>query len=322
MKDILLQARNLTKEFPAGGSKKIKAVSDVTIRLYKGETLGLIGSSGSGKSTLGRLLIRLIEPQEGEIFWQTVPVSSLSEQEFAQYRRQFQLIFRNPRAALDPRMTVRDLIAEPLSTYRLCPTKETTTRRVMELMGEVGLPEELLYCRPDQASDCQCQRIGIARAISGDPSLIVCDDPVSELDVSDRKQILDLLKKLQDERGLAYLFISEDPLVIRHISDRVSVMLLGKICETGPAADIFTDPKHPYTRALVNSLLLPDPAMRNEEKELISGDLPDLIDPPSGCRFHTACPYATMVCSGDEPEMQKAGERETACHHVTLNMEL
>lgn len=314
MSRVLLEARNLTKEFPTGGKKKVHAVSDVSLEIYEGETLGLVGESGCGKSTLGRMMIRLIKPTSGELFIGGEPVTNLTDKEFKKYRRQLQLIFQDPYASLNPRMTVRDLIAEPLVTYKVCPTKEATTERVLELMKAVGVPGEFLYRYPHQFSGGQRQRIGIARAIAMDPALIVCDEPVSALDVSVQNQVLNLLMELQKERGLTYLFISHDLSVVRHISDRVCIMFLGKICEIGEVEDVYRAPLHPYTRFLMNAVLQPDPHRRNDEAALLTGEIPSAVNPPSGCRFHTRCPYATEKCRTEEPQLREMGGRKIACH--------
>ena len=314
MSGIILEGKHLTREFSAGRGRKLHAVSDVSLELREGETLGLVGESGCGKSTLGRMLIRLLAPTSGEIFMHGRSLTAMSGREFSKYRREFQLIFQDPYASLDPRMTVRDIIAEPLVTYRICPTKEETTRRVLELMQAVGVPGEFLYRYPHQFSGGQRQRIGIARALALDPSLIVCDEPVSALDVSVQNQILNLLRELQRARGLTYLFISHDLSVVRHISDRVSVMFLGRLCETGPTEEVYSAPQHPYTRLLLNAVPQPDPRRRGEEIELLSGEIPSPVDPPPGCRFHTRCPYAREICSREEPAMHARDGREVACH--------
>ena len=314
MSNILLEARHLVKEFPAGGKKKVHAVSDISLKIYEGETLGLVGESGCGKSTLGRTLIRLITPDKGEVFFKGNQISGLSDREFRPYRRQMQLIFQDPYASLDPRMTVRNLIAEPLKTYRVCPSKEDLNRKVLELMQAAGIPGEFLYRYPHQFSGGQRQRIGIARALAIDPALIVCDEPVSALDVSVQNQILNLLKELQKTRGLTYLFISHDLSVVRHLSDRVAIMFLGKLCETGRTEEVYRAPMHPYTRFLLNSVPVPDPRKRNDQAELLQGEIPSPVDPPSGCRFHTRCPYATEKCRQEEPQMRQFGDREVACH--------
>ena len=314
MSNILLEARHLVKEFPAGGKKKVHAVSDISLKIYEGETLGLVGESGCGKSTLGRTLIRLITPDKGEVFFKGNQISGLSDREFRPYRRQMQLIFQDPYASLDPRMTVRNLIAEPLKTYRVCPSKEDLNRKVLELMQAAGIPGEFLYRYSHQFSGGQRQRIGIARALAIDPALIVCDEPVSALDVSVQNQILNLLKELQKTRGLTYLFISHDLSVVRHLSDRVAIMFLGKLCETGRTEEVYRAPMHPYTRFLLNSVPVPDPRKRNDQAELLQGEIPSPVDPPSGCRFHTRCPYATEKCRQEEPQMRQFGGREVACH--------
>ena len=314
MSDILLEARNLVKEFPAGNGKKIHAVSDVSLKIYEGEALGLVGESGCGKSTLGRLLLRLISPAKGDVYVRGECISSMREKDFKKYRRQMQIIFQDPYASLDPRMTVREIIAEPLRTYHVCGSKKEMTEKVLELMSDVGVPGEFLYRYPHQFSGGQRQRIGIARAIAMDPALVVCDEPVSALDVSVQNQILNLLKKLQKERGLAYLFISHDLSVIRHISDRVCVMFLGKICEMGPVKEIYENPLHPYTKFLLDAIPLPDPHRRDRPVELLTGEIPSPSDPPGGCRFHTRCPYAVKRCETEEPALKETQGREVACH--------
>lgn len=314
MSEVLLEARHLTKEYPMGGKKAVHAVSDVSLQIYEGETLGLVGESGCGKSTLGRLLIHLIPPSSGEVYLRGEPVSRLSDREFRKYRKELQLVFQDPYASLDPRMTVRDLIAEPLRTYRVCGSKKEETQKVLELMQAAGIPGEFLYRYPHQFSGGQRQRIGIARAIALSPALVVCDEPVSALDVSVQNQILNLLRELQKERGLTYLFISHDLSVIRHVSDRVCVMFLGKICEIGPAQEVFRSPLHPYTRFLLDAVPDPDPRKRKEDIPLLRGEIPSPVDPPSGCRFHTRCPYASEKCSREEPVLKGENGRMAACH--------
>lgn len=316
MSDILLEAVGLTKEFPLKNKKRVHAVSDVSLQIYKGETLALVGESGCGKSTLGRTLIRLLQPTAGKIYFNGTEISALSEKNFSPYRRRMQLIFQDPYASLDPRMTVRDIIAEPLKTYHICKTAEETTALVIELLRAVGIPEEFLYRYPHQFSGGQRQRIGIARAIALDPSLIVCDEPVSALDVSVQNQILNLLKKLQRERSLTYLFISHDLSVVRFIADRVCVMFLGCMCEVGNTDEVYASPIHPYTRFLINAIPKADPNTRTESRMLLSGELPSPIDPPAGCRFHTRCPYAKDCCRTEIPELREINGRFVACHRA------
>jgi len=316
MNEILLEARGLTKEFSLKNKKKVHAVSDVSLDIYKGETLALVGESGCGKSTLGRTLIRLIKATSGKVTFDGTDITALSEKAFAPYRRRMQLIFQDPYASLDPRMTVRDIVAEPLKTYRLCRTGDELTVRVLSLLHDVGIPEEFLWRYPHQFSGGQRQRIGIARAIALDPELIVCDEPVSALDVSVQNQILNLLRQLQRERGLTYLFISHDLSVVRFISDRICVMFLGRLCEVGRTADVYSAPLHPYTRFLINAIPKADPNARFEEKPLLTGELPSPISPPSGCRFHTRCPYAAERCRSEVPQLRPIGERLVACHRA------
>lgn len=316
MSDILLEAVGLTKEFPLKNKKCVHAVSDVSLQIFKGETLALVGESGCGKSTLGRTLIRLLQPTAGKIYFNGTEISALSEKNFSPYRRRMQLIFQDPYASLDPRMTVRDIVAEPLKTYHICKTAVETTALVIELLRAVGIPEEFLYRYPHQFSGGQRQRIGIARAIALDPSLIVCDEPVSALDVSVQNQILNLLKKLQRKRSLTYLFISHDLSVVRFIADRVCVMFLGRMCEVGNTNEVYASPIHPYTRFLINAIPKADPNARTENRMLLSGELPSPIDPPAGCRFHTRCPYAKDCCRTEIPELREINGRFVACHRA------
>ena len=315
MSEILLEARELTKEFPAG-KKRVYAVSGVSLQIMEGETLGLVGESGCGKSTLGRLLIRTLKPTSGEVLFRGQSVTAMGNRAFKPRRKEMQLVFQDPYASLDPRMTVRDLIAEPIETWRLCRSREEVTARVKELLGAVGLPEEFLYRYPHQFSGGQRQRIGIARAIAADPSFIVCDEPVSALDVSVQNQILNLLKELKASRKLTFLFISHDLSVVRYLSDRVCVMFLGKICEIGPTEEVYRNPRHPYTRFLLDAVPAPDPSRRGREIRLLKGEPPSPADPPSGCRFRTRCPYATERCAREEPALRDLGGVLVACHHA------
>ena len=313
MSDVLLEARRLSRDFPSGGGKTIHAVSEVSLQIREGETLGLVGESGCGKSTLGRLLIRALAPTSGEVLYRGRSLTAMPEKAFRPLRRQMQLVFQDPWASLDPRMTVRDLIAEPLETWRICGGKAETTKRVAELMRAVGLPEEFLYRYPHQFSGGQRQRIGIARAIAAEPEFIVCDEPVSALDVSVQNQILNLLKGLRAERKLTYLFISHNLSVVRYLSDRVCVMYLGNVCETGPAEEVYRHPRHPYTRFLLDAVPVPDPRCRGEEVPLLRGDPPSPAHPPEGCPFHTRCPWAEERCAREKPALRSDGEVRVAC---------
>ena len=313
-KKILLSARGLSKDFPVSGKRRLHALSRVDLDIYEGETLALVGESGCGKSTLGRTLIRLIPATEGSISFEGQDISSMSEKEFRPLRGKMQIIFQDPYASLNPRMTVRDIIAEPLETHHVCADARETTQRVTELMKAAGLSEEYLYRYPHQFSGGQRQRIGIARAIALKPKLIICDEPVSALDVSVQNQILNLLKDLQKEFGLTYLFISHDLSVVRFLSDRTCVMFLGKLCEVGNTAELYEKPLHPYTRFLLGAIPGIDPRARGEKRPLLKGELPSPIHPPSGCRFHTRCPYATERCRTEEPLLRDVGGRQVACH--------
>ena len=321
MSGYLLEARALSKDFPAAGKKRVHAVSDVSLQIREGETLGLVGESGCGKSTLGRLMIRTMRPTSGEVLLRGQNITAMSGREFKPYRKELQLIFQDPYASLDPRLTVRDIVAEPIETWHLCRSRGEVTERVRELLGAVGLPEEFLYRYPHQFSGGQRQRIGIARAIAADPSFIVCDEPVSALDVSVQNQILNLLKELKASRKLTFLFISHDLSVVRYLSDRVCVMFLGKICEIGPTEEVYRRPRHPYTRFLLDAVPAPDPGKRSEEIRLLKGEPPSPADPPSGCRFRTRCPYATERCAAEEPALRPFGSVQAACHHAQCQSE-
>lgn len=313
----LLEARHLVKEFPAGGTRRnpqvVHAVTDVNLEILEGETLALVGESGCGKSTLGRVLIRLLEPTAGEILYRGRSIVGMKETEFAGLRREMQIIFQDPYASLNPRMNVKEIIGEPLLTYGMKDKKERETR-VRELMQEVGIAQEFYNRYPHQFSGGQRQRIGIARAIALNPRLIICDEPVSALDVSIQSQVLNLLKDLQERYGLTYLFISHDLSVVKFIADRVCVMFLGMICEIGETDALYEQPLHPYTRFLLNAIPKADPRLRSQEKELLSGEIPSPVDPPSGCRFHTRCPYAKDICRQKAPGCRKVGERQVFCH--------
>lgn len=314
---VLLEARNLVKEFPVGGTRRnpqvVHAVTDVNLKIYEGETLALVGESGCGKSTLGRVLIRLLEPTGGDILYEGQSIAGMGEAEFAGLRRQMQIIFQDPYASLNPRMSVKEIIGEPLLTYGM-KDKAEREQRVRELMREVGIAQEFYNRYPHQFSGGQRQRIGIARAIALNPKLVICDEPVSALDVSIQSQVLNLLKDLQGKYRLTYLFISHDLSVVKFIADRVCVMFLGKVCEIGDTDSLYEKPLHPYTRFLMNAIPKADPRLRNQEKELLSGEIPSPVNPPAGCRFHTRCPYAKNICGREEPVCRTVGERQVFCH--------
>ena len=311
----LIEASRLSVDYILKDRRRLQAVSDVSLSVDAHETLAVVGESGCGKSTLGKALLRLVPLANGKVFFNGTEITDIPARDFAQVRRRMQMVFQDPYASLDPRMKVRDLIAEPLETYRVCSTKQAVTERVEELLEAVGLRKELLNRYAHQFSGGQRQRVGIARAIALHPDFIVCDEPVSALDVSVQNQILNLLRDLQQKFGLTYLFISHDLSVVRFISDRVCVMFLGRLCEIGDTESVYAHPLHPYTRFLLDAIPKADPNDRSRQRMLLSGEIPSPIDPPKGCRFHTRCPYATDECSQIEPEMRAIDGRMVACHH-------
>ena len=313
--EVMLQAQGLVKDFRVPGGV-VSSVAGVDLEIYRGETLALVGESGCGKSTLGRLLMRLIEPTAGKVIFDGVDLNSVSPARMRALRQRMQIIFQDPFSSLDPRMTVGQIIEEPLKIHRLCPDKKEREARVRALMKRIGIRPEYYDRYPHQFSGGQRQRVGIARALALKPELVVCDEPVSALDVSIQAQILNLLQDLQQEFHLTYLFISHDLSVVRYISDRVCVMFLGRICEIGDAEEVYSHPRHPYTKFLMDSVPLPDPDKRKEDKDLLTGEVPSPIAPPSGCRFHTRCPYADDICAQEPPPAFRdlGGGHGCACH--------
>lgn len=322
--DMLLQVENLTKYFykPQGlfGQKKqiVKSVDHVTFDIMRNETLGLVGESGCGKTTVGRTITRLYEPTDGKIIFDGKDISHLTKKELLPYRKKMQMIFQDPYASLNARMTVMDIIREALDLHSDLKTKEEKSRRVYELLDRVGLMREHANRYPHEFSGGQRQRIGIARALAVDPEFIVCDEPISALDVSIQAQVVNMLEDLQREFGLTYLFIAHDLSMVRHISDRIGVMYLGKLVEIGPSEEIYSHHLHPYTEALLSSVPVPDPEKaRAKEQIVLQGDIPSPIDPPSGCRFRTRCPRACEQCAQAEPELKPVGnDHFVACHLV------
>jgi oligopeptide/dipeptide ABC transporter ATP-binding protein len=324
MSDYLLEVRNLKKYFPVlkGVLKKrvgsVHAVDDISFALKAGETLGLVGESGCGKTTAGRTIMRLYEPTDGEVIIGGSNLQTMPKRQVRRFRKTMQMIFQDPFESLNARHTVGDSIEEPFVIHGIhSPARRK--QEVAELLEKVGLPRSAATRFPHEFSGGQRQRIGIARAIALRPRLIICDEPVSALDVSIQSQVLNLLIDLQNEMGLTYLFIAHDLAVVKHISDWVAVMYLGKIVEYTDADSIYTNPLHPYTRALISSIPVPDPR-RRRKRTILKGDVPSPITPPAGCRFHTRCPHAADICSIDEPALapfrsdEEAGPHLVACH--------
>src|SRR5882724_8641075 len=299
----LIAIRDLKVHFALAGGSSVKAVDGVTIDIYAGETLGLVGESGCGKSTLGRAILRLVEPTSGQVLYRNRDLAHLSTRELRKHRRHLQIIFQDPYASLNPRMTVGQIVGEPLDTFRLARGK-AADERVQELLETVGLSKRFIKRYPHEFSGGQRQRIGIARALAVDPDFIVADEPISALDVSIQAQIMNLMEKLQREKNLTYLFISHDLRAIRHVSNRVAVMYLGKLVEIAEAKTIYEEPLMPYTKALISAVPVPDPQVEaTRQRIVLEGDVPSPINPPSGCRFHTRCPYAIEVCREVVPQL-------------------
>ena len=312
----LLEIENLRKYFPVNGIKGpgVQAVQDVSLYIKKGETLGLVGESGCGKSTMGRSVLRLIEPTDGEIIYKGQDFKKASGQELRKMRAEMQIIFQDPYASLNPRMTIGEIIEEPLKIQKRFASKEEMRAHVLEVMEVVGLNPKYYNRYPHEFSGGQRQRIGIARAIVLGPSLVVCDEPVSALDVSIQSQVLNLLRHLQESMGMAYIFISHNLSVIRHISDRVMVMYLGHVVELADKHQLYDNPSHPYTQALLSAIPMPE-RHSTRKKILLQGDLPSPADPPSGCVFHTRCFMAQEICSVQKPELKDiGGGHMCACH--------
>ncbi|MXQ53531.1 ABC transporter ATP-binding protein [Shimazuella alba] len=315
----LLQVTNLKKHFPVtkGFFQKqvgaVKSVDGISFEMQEGKTLGIVGESGCGKSTTGRALLRILEPTEGEVVFDGVNIGKLTKDELRSFRTNMQMIFQDPYASLNPRWTVQQVLEEPLLTHGK-NSKETIKQRVTELMELVGLSPQQAGRFPHEFSGGQRQRIGIARAIALNPKFIVCDEPVSALDVSIQAQVLNLMKDLQQKFSLTYLFISHDLSVVKFISDRVGVMYLGKLVELAPTDEVFAEPLHPYTKALISAVPVPDPEAKREQI-VLSGDVPSALNPPKGCAFHTRCPVAMDVCKSVVPKWQEVSTgRQIACH--------
>jgi oligopeptide/dipeptide ABC transporter ATP-binding protein len=320
--DTLLSVEGLTIDYPIGGGglfggkrRMLRAVEDVSFELRRGETLGLVGESGSGKTTTGRAILRKVPLAGGRIVFGGEDITNYRGEDLRRLRRRMQLVFQDPYASLNPRMRVFEIVAEPLLVHGLVSRMRAAEPQVRELLELVGLPAEAMWRYPHQFSGGQRQRVGIARALSLHPDLIVADEPVSALDVSIRAQVVNLLQDLQEERGLTYLFIAHDLSVVRHISHRIAVMYAGQLVEVGTPDQIYNDPKHPYTEALLSAVPIPDPVLeRTRQRIVLRGSVPNLADPPAGCRFHTRCPLVVDRCRHEAPALtERAPGHRAAC---------
>lgn len=318
MAERLIEARNLKKYF---NTKKglLHAVDDVNFFINKGETLGLVGESGCGKSTTGRVVLRLLEATEGEIIFEGKDILQYNKEQMRKMRQEMQIVFQDPFASLNPRMSLSDIIAEPLVVNKVFKSRDDMQKRVRELMSTVGLAERLMNVYPHELDGGRRQRIGIARALALNPKFIVQDEPVSALDVSIQAQILNLMDDLQKEMGLTYLFISHDLSVVKHVSDRIAVMYLGKIVELSDYKSIFKSPQHPYTKALLSAIPVPQIDVK-KERILLEGDVPSPIEPPAGCRFYGRCMYRQDICNQETPELKDIGNETFVACHFTGNL--
>lgn len=316
----LVEVQNLQQYFPVSGGKLfekkvVKAVDDVSFGIKKGETLGLVGESGCGKTTTGRTLLRLHEPTAGKIFFDGKDITNVN---MLPYRRKMQIVFQDPYASLDPRMTVGDIIGEAIDIHRLAANKKDRQDQIISVLSTVGLNSEHANRYPHEFSGGQRQRVGIARALAVDPQFIVCDEPVSALDVSIQAQVVNMFEQLQEERGLTYLFIAHDLSIVKHISNRIGVMYLGKMVELADSYELTFHSMHPYTRSLISAIPIADPELsRKSNRIVLEGDVPSPVNPPSGCRFRTRCPYADELCALQEPEWKEVSTGHfAACHHL------
>lgn len=319
MSDAVLKVENLKVHFPVKGglfTKKqvVKAVDGVSFEIYPRETFGLVGESGCGKSTTGRAIVKLYEPTSGTVYYHGEDVTKIKGSHLAEFRRNVQMIFQDPYASLNPRMTVGEIIREPMDIHHIFNTKEEREQRVRELLDIVGLKPDHIRRYPHEFSGGQRQRIGIARTLALNPQFIVCDEPISALDVSIQAQVINLLEHIQKEMGISYLFIAHDLSMVKHISDRIGVMYLGNLVEIGESDDVYHRPLHPYTQALLSAVPIPDPRVAREKKRIVlEGELPSPLDTPSGCVFRTRCPNATERCAREKPGMVNFGKRTVAC---------
>jgi len=319
--EVLLEVNNLKKYFDLGKGEVLKAVDGISFKIHKGETFGIVGESGCGKSTAGRTIIGLYDRTDGEVIYNGKNVHGLNNRERFEFHRQMQMIFQDPYASLNPRSTVRDIIAEPMEVHGLYPNKQERLNRIYQLLEDVGLNKEHAGRYPHEFSGGQRQRIGIARALALDPDFIIADEPISALDVSVQAQVVNLLKRLQTEKGLTYLFIAHDLSMVKHISDRIGVMYLGHLVELTDSNELYRNPLHPYTQALLSAIPIPDPEVEDKrERIIIKGEIPSPINPPSGCVFRTRCPMAMDICAQDRPMWQEVKENHfVACHLYNKN---
>ena len=318
-KEPILRVEDLKVHFNAGGGlfkkkKIVKAVDGVSFEIMEGETFGLVGESGCGKSTTGRAIVKIYNPTEGKIYYKGEDITSIKGDDLKEFRRNVQMIFQDPYASLNPRMTVGESIREPRDIHKIYKTKEERENRVRELLEVVGLKPDHIRRYPHEFSGGQRQRIGIARTLALNPKFIVCDEPISALDVSIQAQVINLLEHIQKEMGIAYLFIAHDLSMVKHISDRIGVMYLGHLVEVGDSDDVYHRPLHPYTQALLSAVPIPDPKTAREKQRIVlEGELPSPIDPPSGCVFRTRCPNATERCAQAKPPTVRVGDRLVSC---------
>ncbi|WP_367568918.1 ABC transporter ATP-binding protein [Lacrimispora sp.] len=316
----LVEVKNLQQHFPVAGGKMfekrvVKAVDDVSFGIRKGETLGLVGESGCGKTTTGRTLLRLHEPTGGKIFFDGEDITKAN---MLPYRRKMQIVFQDPYASLDPRMTVGDIVGEAIDIHHLAANKKERQERIISVLSTVGLNSEHSNRYPHEFSGGQRQRVGIARALAVNPQFIVCDEPVSALDVSIQAQVVNMFEKLQEEMGLTYLFIAHDLSIVKHISNRIGVMYLGKMVELADSLELTFHSVHPYTKSLISAIPIADPEIsRKSQRIVLEGDVPSPVNPPSGCHFRTRCPYADELCAAQEPEWKEVSSGHyAACHHL------
>lgn len=314
--EVLLSVKDLKKHFTMGKNEILKAVDGISFDIYKGETFGLVGESGCGKSTAGRTMIGLYDRTDGEVIFNGKDVHSLSEKERFQFHKQMQMIFQDPYASLNPRSTVKEIISEPMEVHGLFPNKKERLERIYQLLEDVGLNRDHANRYPHEFSGGQRQRIGIARALALDPDFIIADEPISALDVSVQAQVVNLLKRLQEEKGLTYLFIAHDLSMVKQISNRIGVMYLGHIVELTASNQLYKNPLHPYTQALLSAIPIPDPDVEDQrERIILQGELPSPMDPPSGCVFRTRCQHAMDICAQKKPVWQEIDkDHYVACH--------